>query len=110
MGTSVWWGGSYSTEEQVVGTWIDGKPIYQKTINCGTLPNNNVISINHNISNFQHLIHVWGYAQRTSDSLCIPLPDAVAGNSDVGIRVTPTIIRIETSIDRSAFTISYVTI
>ena len=24
-------GSNYSTEEQVVGTWIDGKPIYQKT-------------------------------------------------------------------------------
>ena len=23
---------NYSTEEQVVGTWIDGKPIYQKTL------------------------------------------------------------------------------
>lgn len=23
---------NYSTEEQVVGTWIDGKPLYQKTI------------------------------------------------------------------------------
>ena len=23
---------TYSTEEQIVGTWIDGKPIYQKTI------------------------------------------------------------------------------
>lgn len=25
-------GGNYSTSEQVVGTWIDGKPIYQKTV------------------------------------------------------------------------------
>ena len=25
-------GESYSTEEQVIGTWIDGKPIYRKTI------------------------------------------------------------------------------
>ena len=24
---------SYSTDEQVVGTWIDGKPLYQKTLN-----------------------------------------------------------------------------
>ncbi len=24
----------YSTEEKIVGTWIDGKPIYQKTIDC----------------------------------------------------------------------------
>ena len=27
---------NYSTEEQVVGTWIDGKPIYQKTFNGTT--------------------------------------------------------------------------
>ena len=25
-------GDNYSTEERVVGTWIDGKPLYQKTI------------------------------------------------------------------------------
>lgn len=24
---------NYSTEEQVVGTWIDGRPLYQKTYN-----------------------------------------------------------------------------
>ena len=23
---------NYSTEEQVIGTWIDGKPIYEKTL------------------------------------------------------------------------------
>lgn len=23
---------NYSTEEQVIGTWIDGKPLYQKTV------------------------------------------------------------------------------
>ena len=47
---------NYSLEEQRVGTWIDGKPIYQKTIECimpqvttdGTAV---TISINHNIQN-----------------------------------------------------------
>ena len=29
----------YSTDERVVGTWIDGKPLYQKTI-TGTTPSN----------------------------------------------------------------------
>lgn len=29
-------GMSYSTEEQVVGRWIDGKPLYQKTISFTT--------------------------------------------------------------------------
>ena len=27
---------TYSTEEQVVGTWIDGKPIYRKYINTAS--------------------------------------------------------------------------
>lgn len=31
---------TYSTEEQVVGTWIDGKPVYEKIIDVG---NNYVI-------------------------------------------------------------------
>ena len=31
-------GESYSTEEQVIGTWIDGKPIYRRVINS-TTPN-----------------------------------------------------------------------
>lgn len=31
-------GESYSTEEQVIGTWIDGKPLYRRVINS-TTPN-----------------------------------------------------------------------
>ena len=31
---------NYSQDEQVVGTWIDGKPLYQKTITF-TIPSNN---------------------------------------------------------------------
>ena len=28
---STWWGGNnYSTDEQVIGTWIDGRPVYQR--------------------------------------------------------------------------------
>ncbi len=29
-------GHRYSTEEQIVGTWIDGRPIYEKTVLCST--------------------------------------------------------------------------
>lgn len=29
---------NYSTEEQVVGTWIDGKPLYQKTVETTNIP------------------------------------------------------------------------
>ena len=35
MSGVTWWGGKYSTDEQVVGTWIDGKPVYQKMLQFG---------------------------------------------------------------------------
>ena len=31
-------GNNYSLEEQVIGRWIDGHPLYQKTIDCGANP------------------------------------------------------------------------
>ena len=46
---------TYSTTEQVVGTWIDGKPIYQKTINFGALPNATSKTVAHGISNIDRI-------------------------------------------------------
>ena len=31
------WGNKYSTEEQMVGEWIDGKPLYQRVFNATSL-------------------------------------------------------------------------
>lgn len=36
---------NYSTEEQVIGTWIDGKPLYRKVLNVG-----HNIPINHSVA------------------------------------------------------------
>ena len=47
----------YSTDEVVVGTWIDGKPLYRRMFDFGTLPNNYVASKSHNIPNIKH-IHI----------------------------------------------------
>jgi membrane-anchored protein YejM (alkaline phosphatase superfamily) len=52
----------YSTDEQVIGTWIDGKPLYRKTIVANfELPKqetnkNYDKTIAHNISNFSKCI------------------------------------------------------
>ena len=53
---------NYSTEEQVVGTWIDGKPIYEKVINSGYLANNNSISIDVSHLNINDVIQLKGIA------------------------------------------------
>ena len=46
----------YSTDEQIVGEWIDGKPLYQKTVNFGALPNNTTKIVAHGISNIDKII------------------------------------------------------
>ncbi len=59
-------GFNYSTTEQIVGRWIDGKPLYQKTVNIGTLPNNSNKKVAHGVSNIGDVIDISGYATGTS--------------------------------------------
>lgn len=47
----------YSTEEQVIGTWIDNKPLYRKMFDFGALPSSSTKDVAHNISNVKH-IHI----------------------------------------------------
>lgn len=44
----------YSFEEKVIGSWLDGKPLYRKMINFGELPVNSEKEITHNIENIKH--------------------------------------------------------
>lgn len=43
----------YSTTETVIGTWINGKPLYRKVLTANRLANNGVLTINHNIQNLE---------------------------------------------------------
>lgn len=43
----------YSTEEQIIGTWIDGKPIYRKVIESSSTG-----EIKHGISNINFVVKV----------------------------------------------------
>ena len=44
----------YSTEEKIVGKWIDGKPIYEKVISFSLSGNGN-LSYPHNIENLKNI-------------------------------------------------------
>lgn len=41
----------YSFEERRVGTWVDGKPLYEKTVDFGSLPNASEDVVSHGIEN-----------------------------------------------------------
>lgn len=58
---------NYSTEEQVVGTWIDGKPIYEKTFNNLQLPNRADYLIDLSSLNIENVINAYGLCHRLAN-------------------------------------------
>ena len=66
---------TYSTTEKVIGTWIDGKPIYRKCFNVGTLTNDTSWrSLAHGISNLGIVTLLIGRVTSTSDSRQYTIP------------------------------------
>ena len=95
---------TYSTAEHVVGKWIDGSILYEKTVDFGALPNNAVKTVAHNI-NFAKIISASGISATSDYAYSIPIPF-----TDTNLVITSTSISIQTTIDRSSFTKTYITI
>lgn len=96
----------YSTTEQVIGTWIDNKPIYRKVIECGALPNASNKDVAHNIQNLGVTIKCNGMAVRTSDSRALTIPDSTP-SAEIVCGVANTNVYITTQNDRSSFNNSF---
>ena len=103
--------GPYSTTEQKTPfTWIDGKPIYKKTIDCGALPNAAGKGVAHGITNFGDLVKLEGAATFPGYNwIPLPYPDQ-SGTGVVGVILNPTVVYIFSGENRSQYTKSYVTI
>ena len=87
----------YSTNESVVGRWIDGKPLYQKTIDCGTGPKNTYKRVAHNISNIEFVTDVKGIGTAVHDySYPIPVPSHYNLNYSLQVSVDSTNITLDT--------------
>lgn len=105
----------YSTTEKIVGSWIDGKPLYQKTINFGALPNATTKSVNHGVSNFGILAGIKGTfwnSSKSSGAIPFAWPASLPGSGDnnVSCSVTPTQIIVATGADMSQYTNAYITL
>ena len=96
---------TYSTTEKVVGEWIDGSTIYQKTIDLGILPDTASTNIPHNISNLKYVIGFEGVAYMTN-TVYIPLP--FVSDSPIYVAVSTTNVTITTTSNRST-TQGYIT-
>lgn len=104
--------GNYSTTEADTGfTWIDGKNIYKKTVNIGTLPNNTKKSVSHGIANLDKIIKIDGITRHPGNNITAPLPfTSLSESSNIQMNVVGANIEISTGVDRTGFTDSYATV
>lgn len=95
----------YSTTEQNTGRlWIDGKTIYRKQVNLGSLTNTTPKSVAHGISNLSTVISLTGFA--TNGTVFLPLPLARYNNfaSQIGLYMDTTNVVVEPGNDRTSYT------
>ena len=87
----------YSTTERPIGIWIDGSIIYRKVVDMGTSSSGN-ISVNHDISNLDKVINVYGIASNNYNNnitqYSIPKVSNSSYNNQIGIDVTATQITL----------------
>ncbi len=53
-------GDMYSTDEKMIGQWIDGKPLYQRTVSVGTITLGTTKTVDYSDWNLSELINVFG--------------------------------------------------
>lgn len=106
----------YSTDEQVIGTWVDGSTLYRKTFDCGALPNNtskNIADITSLNINYAISFNGFAYAPNSSSLAIRPIPNAsgelTAPNNSIRCDINDNYLRIVTYANWSTYN-GYVTL
>ena len=102
-------GNIYSETEHVVGKWIDGKTLYEKTVNIGALPNATTKTTAHGISNLFWIESMRGVCFGSNTYLPLPFVDNSALTNNIRIDANATNISVRTSGNYSTFS-GYVTL
>ena len=95
-------GDIYSFEERQVGVYADGKPLYQKTIDFGELPNNTTKQVSHNISNLETVVDVKGIINYTNLIYGENIPPVIA-NKNFRTAVRETVVEVTTTDNWSGY-------
>ena len=100
----------YSTDEKIVGVWLEGKPLYQKTVNFGALPNATTKNVPHGISNLDYVVEIYGVSSDGSIQAYLPYVNPSSLSNAVSIKINGSNIQIVTASNMSTFTKTYVTL
>lgn len=103
---------NYSTTEHLTGRkWIDGRPTYEKTIDCGALPNTGVKDVPHGISDF--LFFVKGNLATKDPSANVFCPTSFVfytPQASIGFYIDGSNVRLCAGQNRTSFTQTFVTL
>lgn len=104
-------GGSvnYSTTEQEIGTWVDGSPLYEKTVDCGAMPNNTTKNVAHLISDLGSVVQMYGMMKSSNQQTPLPNVDSTAMTNQISLSINATNIILRSSGNWSTFS-GYVTL
>jgi len=100
---------NYSETEHVIGTWIDGKTLYEKTVNLGALPNATTKSVAHGISNISMVVQLYGMFQDSNNWFPLPYCNTTAATSQIRLSADRTYIVLLTGANMTQYT-GYATI
>lgn len=99
----------YSTDEIVVGEWIDGKPIYRKVVYLGNCPSaSGNKSVEHGIENIERYTAIYGFASwphgsyQTLPYVSVPSPNTSITLMSDGVGA----ISISVGMNRSTVTVT----
>lgn len=76
----------YSESEQVIGTWVNGKPLYEKILHVTAAITSGSTQVYHYISNLGDVISITGRCRYNSTSEMLPIP-YVSSNSNYFIQI-----------------------
>lgn len=102
----------YATGEVNTGSrWVDGRPIFRKTVDVGAMPNATTKNVPHGIVNLGTLIKLYGTTQGAGDFHPLPAPAHPVGAAHrIHVMLSSTDIIITTGEDLSAYTVGFVTL
>ena len=87
-------------QETATNEYIDGKRVYRKRINCGTLANAGNTVVAHGLSNVT-FVKIEGIA-RVSNVQCFPIPySSTSSNYSITVGTNSANVTITTGIDRT---------
>lgn len=94
---------TYSTDERVVGKWIDGSDLYERVINVGALPNNTLKTIE--IPTGLKIVSLVGTSINPTNGVTLTIPYVSLGGSigSVNVSAGNGVISITTDTNREPF-------